>query len=120
MFGPALVTAALAFFQNVSAAILPNNGSVPAHLRNARLSSINWLQAVDDVSAAVFVTGPRAVPRVIQVDADPSFEGNFLEDAMAGGEVDIAVAKIVDAFEELGFGRIAFVDLAVRQREVRL
>src|SRR5215831_7008737 len=44
MLDAGLPAAARAFCQRASAAIVPNSGSAPAHFRNTRLSSINWLQ----------------------------------------------------------------------------
>src|SRR5690242_13460833 len=94
-------TAALAFSQRASAAIVPKSGNAPAHFRNARRSSINRLQSIHYILPAVLVTRPRPVPRAIQIDADPSFVIGLFQNAVAGGEVDIAVAQVIDAFEEL-------------------
>src|SRR5260370_13916004 len=124
MLGPDFATAAWALCQNTSAAMVRNRGSAAAHFRNARLaripSSINRLQAFHNVLAAMLVTGTRSVARAIQIDADPSFIVDLLQNTVTGGEVDVAVTQVIDAFEEFRFRRIAFVDLAVRQRQVGL
>src|SRR5579862_5566924 len=103
--GPALVTAALAVCQTVSAAIAPNTGAAAAHfniLRRLRRSlDINWLQFLDDILAAVLVARARTIAREVQIHADPALVSNLFQNAMAGGEVDIAIAEIVDALEEL-------------------
>src|SRR5579871_2656696 len=99
-----LPTAALARCQRVSAAMVPNRGRAPPHFRNVRRSSIDRLQSFDDVLSAMFVTGAGPVARAIQVDADPSFVIDLLQNAVASGEINVAIAEVVDAFEEFGLG----------------
>src|SRR5579862_3789988 len=99
--GAALVTAALAVCQTASAAIAPNTGAAAAHLNMVRRFgsslSIDWLQFFDDIFAAVLITRARPVAGAVQIDADPALVRNLLQDAMAGGEIDVAIAQIVDA-----------------------
>src|SRR5437867_1425160 len=89
------------------------NGSVPDHFNKVRRSSINRLQPFHHVLAAMLVAGARAVAREIQIDADPSFVTDGLENPMAGREVDISVAEVVNAFEELRFARVLLVGSAI-------
>src|SRR5450755_2294935 len=107
MLGPGFPTAALARCQNTSAATVPNSGSAAAHFRNARRSCINRLQPIQYVLPATLVTRPRSVARAIQVDADPSFIVDSLQNTVTGGEVDVAVTQVMNAFEECRIRRSA-------------
>src|SRR5580698_9350361 len=115
--GAVLVTAALAVCQTASAAIAPNTGAAAAHLSIVRRfgSSLNidWLQFLDNILAAVLIARARPIAGAVQIDADPTLVRDLLQNAMAGGEIDVPIAQIVDALEELRFGRILLVHLAV-------
>src|SRR5579872_3370368 len=97
-----------------------NKGSAAPHFSNVRLSSIYGLQFLDHVLAAMLVARARTIAGEIQIHADPAFVVDLLQDAMAGGEVDVAIAEVVDAFEELCLGGVALVDFAVGKGEVGL
>src|SRR5437016_6825241 len=90
------------------------SGSVPDHFNKVRRSSIDRLQPLHHVLAAVLVASARAVAREIQIDADPSFVGDALQNPMAGRKVDVSVAEVVNAFEELRLARVLLVGSAVR------
>src|SRR5437667_12865273 len=96
----------------------PTSAAVPEHFRNVRRSSINRFQPVNYIAATTLVAGARPVARAIQIDADPSFVADRLQNPMAGRKVDVSVAEIVNAFEELRLGRVLPVNLAVGQHEV--
>src|SRR5947209_5204645 len=103
------VTAAFAFRQRASPKMVPITGSAPAHFRTVRrfkVSDINGLQLVHDILPAVFVAGARAVASVVQIDAVPPLVADLLQHALAGREIDIAIAKVVNAFEKLRARRI--------------
>src|SRR5437016_2799168 len=108
-----LDTAAAAVRHSAWAAIEPNTGSDPAHLRNMRRSGINRLQSLYYILAAMLVAGARRVARAIQIDADPSLVADLLENPMAGRKIDVPVAQVVNAFEELRLGRVLLVALPV-------
>src|SRR5262245_5135236 len=98
-----LLTAAAALRHRASAAIALNTGNAPAHLRNIRRSCIDRLQPLHDALPAMPVADPRAVPRVVEIDTDPTLVANLLQNAVTGEEIDFSVAEIVDAFEKLCF-----------------
>src|ERR1051326_8741520 len=70
--------------------------------RRRETSGIDRFQPVHDVSAAPLVTGARALAGDVEIDADPTLKVNGFENAVAGGEVDIAVAEIVNVFAAEG------------------
>src|SRR5580765_4709487 len=51
-------------------------------------SDIDRLQLIHHVLRAVLVAGARTFPRDIQVGAEPAFEVDALQDAVAAGEID--------------------------------
>src|ERR1041385_1544088 len=57
---------------------------------------IDRLQGFYDVVGAALVAFARALAGDVEIGAEPTFEGDALEDAVAGGEVDFAVAEIED------------------------
>ena len=59
----------------------------------------------------MLIARSRAVAGVIQIHADPAFESDLFQDAMAGWEIDIAVAQVKDALEEFRSGGIFLFDL---------
>src|SRR5690242_736919 len=96
-----------------SVPIVCNNGSPAQAFRKTRRSSIDRLQPIHDVRAAMLKARARAVARSIKIDADPAFVSDPFENAMAGGKIDLAVAQIVNALEELRSRGILLLGLAV-------
>src|SRR5215472_1331674 len=66
----------------------------PAPFAPLARSDIDGLQFFYDVLAAALVAGSRALAGDVEVDAEPAFEVDALEHAMAGGKVDVAVAEV--------------------------
>src|SRR3974377_2274021 len=59
-------------------------------------SGIDRLQRSDHVRSAAFVAGAGTVPGDVEIDAEPALERDALQDPAAGGEIDLAVAEVVD------------------------
>src|SRR6478752_4877179 len=125
------VTAPRAFCHAASAAIVPNSGRAAAHFITVRRftnstiillheSRVDGLKTLDNVIPAMFVTRPRPLAGAIQIYAVPALIADLLQNAMAGREIDISVAKIVNALEEFGVRRILLLHFAVRQDKIRL
>src|SRR5882724_9311760 len=55
-----------------------------ADARNARRLDIDWFQLVHDVGPAALVAGAGTFAGTVEVDANPAFEIDAFEDAMAG------------------------------------
>src|ERR1039458_1837236 len=72
---------------------------VPIKVRR-ETSDINRLQRVDDVSPAPFVADAGAFAGYVQIHDEPVVERSRLQHAMAGREVHVAIAQIVDILEE--------------------
>src|SRR5690349_22946066 len=85
--------------------------------RRVLTSGINRLQPLDDIPAASFVTGPGAVARPVEIDANPALVTDLLQNAMASWKIDIAVAEVVNTLEELRFGRVFGMNLSVGRSE---
>src|ERR1043166_4645609 len=62
---------------------------------------IDRLQGFYDVVGAALVAFARALAGDVEIGAEPAFEGDALEDTVAGGEVDFAVAEIEDLVGDL-------------------
>src|ERR1700676_2672526 len=106
--------AAVAFCQAIS----PNSGRAVAHFRIVRRSYIDRLQAVYYILSATFIALSRAVAGKIQIYANSTFVGDLFQDAVAGWEIDVAIAQVVDALEEFGSGGIFLFDLTIGQDQV--
>src|SRR5215467_5569066 len=83
----------------------------------APLSGIDRLQSVDYVLGATLVAAARPLARDIEVGAEPALEVDRFEYAVAGGEVDGAVAEIEDVVGDLA-GDVAGV-LVIEQHQAR-
>src|SRR5690242_8552180 len=88
-----------------------------------RTSDINRIERIHHIFAGALVAGARTLAGDIEIHNQPALESDGFEDAVAAGEVDLAVAQVEDtlAAEDAGlvFGR-AFGIFIVREHQAVL
>src|SRR5215469_329570 len=72
--------------------------TAPCRSARREISRIYLLQIFGNVGAAAFIAGARSLTGDVEVYDQPSFEPDGLQHAMAGGEVDLSVSQVGDAF----------------------